>query len=258
MKRILALAAIVGSLHCFAKTETPKKVLGNPVLTTVFDCPVNIIIINVSKLKRDGVYDTWTRNNQDLICNSNFKSAKCEYESLAVNLLVFDDRIAEFTWLNTNSDYICYDESYAFLEQSRLINIPRSTIDDHVRDAAEEQKKTFTLRQMIDLGLDLNRPNYRQFVKIDDSSGTAVLQVSDGFEENKTCYSIPFIISIVKDLKITNYNDLVFTFVKVRIDGVDAYAFNVTYPGLDLSKKYYDFSTRPGFGLFGNENKNKK
>lgn len=263
---------LIGGVNGFSQAnkgkQTTKSLITTPATIRYGQCPDNVIIVNVDRLKGQNRFDSWLHDNndynRDLVCFLNTTPSSCAKETLYVNLLNFDNLSLQYQWLTENAEIICYDETSPYLERARIVKKKYSTVDDQI-DRDKDEYKKYTFRDISSTpNFNTSPKTFNSYLKIYEDAppstnpqdgtlieGTYRFEVVTQYDTtgDATCYSLPFIMSVLNENHIKDETKLVFRFVPIFIDGKKSIGFCLEYDGIDLSSKYYDYSTRPGLGL---------
>lgn len=219
------------------------------------DGKYTVLIVDGDKLKADGIYNAWMtdKENMSLFCNLSAWDRKGhDHETIIVSMERFWDMDEQIYWLRKNQKYICYDESYAFIEKLRIVDATDPMMA-HLQLAAEHP--VFFSKIMSDSGIQLS-DLFDQFLTVYmNGSDEPVFDKSPDFSVDPTCLSMPFLSCLFynhKNVIIDPLNcEFLFKCVNVEYYGKmrKIVSFRLRYDGNLVGDEYYDYSTQPGTAI---------
>lgn len=229
------------------------------LLTSKTRLEPNLIVISKNKVRAGTDFDKWEEENSKcyysdqsgagIICNDNVV--------LDLNEISADDGNKVRNWLEKYSKFICFEDSYKYIEKAHLIkdvvyidNIERAS---NKRDISYKEIKDKTNVFFVLSNNKFDDRGYEGYLNFFKPNFTDIKFMYDYGLIGEGRYSIPFIrsikASVVKKFNNPNFleEDIKFTFVKVVSPaGNEAIAFRVVAGPNNEFKQYYNFSTDPG------------
>lgn len=258
---LLAAIAILGMSGC--KDASDEKKTEQPVVSTaasgakapVDTCSESYLVVNKSTFASEQDYNDWVTQNHVIVCSQKLNPNTCTHKKDMIDLLRMfpGDRAAQAAWLGAHTDRFCFDESFDAIERSHKIQIDGTDLDERLDAAAA--KHSITVADMMAQGIDFDTDFYRKYLVVGTDSQGNFFVKKDAFDIQQTCYSLPFMKSILVNNNITDFSACTFTFARIDVPNPDGstsptYAFKMVYKGTMIT--YYDYSTKPGLGVMYN------
>ena len=210
------------------------------------------IIVTSDRISGKGIdIKNWIAENNKYIIDTYQDSNSSSYTIYTLEFKSFADNSNSLAWATKNSDFIDFEASSGFIEKEHLIDISSQDIDV-VKGALSKLDKIDISLQKLKLfignnaAFDLNTVSYNEFLSFEIIDKK--LQISTVKSYTESCYSFPLFYSIIKNNKVTDESNCIFSFVKVNING-NTIAFSVDF-GTRQETKFYDYSYNPPRGTF--------
>lgn len=207
-------------------------------------CNVNdyIVVIDKSKFSSTAAFDTWLKNNP-YNCTKQLTNPKCtNYAVIDLHKIHSSDEQKVANWLQANNAYICFDDSYQFIEKAHKVNAAIQTSIDTKINAND--KLDIRLDNLINNITNFPTTEYNAYLIFNRDNNNKITQTIGTYASGNKGFSVPFINSIisVNNISSADYSKYTFTFVLINND---------TKVGLKITNTinhnvlYYDISTEP-------------
>lgn len=221
----------------------------------------NLIVISKDLVAKNGDLSTWLNDNHNY-CHTDQEDAGTY---CADNIVIDLDKISKTDgklvrkWLKDNTENICFEDAYKFIEKAHLIDDVDFKLN--INNATERKELTYdSIRKIIEKEIkkvypdsDFEKQGYQGYMNFQSLFDTDSRIIYDQGDIDEGRYSIPFFRSIKykinEKLKLpVDDSEIVFTFVKAKdIANKDVIAFIVKASNGNASfEEYYNFSTDPG------------
>lgn len=217
----------------------------------------NLIIISKAKISD---YQTWHDENKDYIYTGQYEQpTKCN-DPIAINLdkISLTDGNKVRDWLKNNSKYICFEDSYKYIESAHIItdsnsiSVINNATNKRPLSFKDISDKSTNLMRVVNSNLNFENHGYEGYLNFFNFLGDTRFLYDYGII-GEGRYSIPFFrsirASVNKEFGSTDFpeKDIIFSFVQVNLNGRKVIAFTVEATnGSKKFKQYYNFSTDPG------------
>lgn len=254
MKRILTLSfafLLLTAFECNKSTDnetsetkqagTPKKALDE------------YIVIDKDKID-PADFTAWHAANSPYYSTTTLSSSICE-NAQKDNIIIIDLTKVGVTdttvakWLKANTDYICFDDSYPFIEKAHVIT--DADMQKRVNDAITNKQEThINFQTFVDDIKYYDGFNYEMYLNFTvDTSKKISFKPVNRYVKGMRSFSLPSIKSVVAryGIKAENFYLYTINFVEVKdTNGLDAIAFRLDKGATIVG--FYDYSTNPGTG----------
>jgi hypothetical protein len=245
MKKILFLTSLLFVVSCKdhkSSEEKPKVGLVN----VATDCPTDTIVV-IDKSKIDE-FDLWEAENSASYCHKQILNPKCS-NTLVIDLNKVgnsDENIAK--WLKKNTNYICFNDTYKFIENSH--SIIKTSIQGAINSEISAGRSTpYTFNEFKKEIVDFDLYNYEKYIQpyFDTTEKKIKFKPVDPYKSGLKCYSIPLFKSILSNHTISNLDTCVLDFATIKNKkNVDVIVFKVTIGSTVIG--FYNYSTDPSGG----------
>lgn len=224
----------------------------------------NLIIVSKDLVAKKTDLITWEKENSKNYFEDQSNAGFFCKDNVLIDLngVSTSDGLLVKSWLVKNSDYICFEDSYPYLEEAHLIK--DQLFIENINNASNPRVLTYENIKNISNGLiktahptnptlDFESHGYQAYLNFFTLFGSNPRFVYDFGLTKEGSYSIPFFRSIKhrieKDFNsVVNEKDIKFTFVKVKnLSNLEVIALVVEASVASSTfKEYYNFSTDPG------------
>jgi len=231
-----------------------------------------VLVMDNNKIESgyQGGYNQWLTDNSALVTKDiNERPSSCTHQKTIVQLLGFDNPRTQIGWLRLNTGYICFEESYYYIQGSHSVSILLSDIDNQINeqinnliigDTTEMNALKISLEDLLtNYALDFDKYDYQKMLWFQlipktnpGETHQYVLTITSQTDlvDGNVYYSMPFFRSILKENKVTDFKNCYFYFAAIKVDGRDSIGFKVDYQNTNVGG-FYDYSTTPGTGTSG-------
>jgi hypothetical protein len=222
----------------------------------------NLIVVSKGLVRDNTDLGVWENQNSKYYFEDNSTAGDSCTDNVVIDLneLSMTDGKLVGKWLRDNSDYICFPDSYNYIEKAHVVSNPDFIRNIEVYTNRREISYK-DLKSMTNISIkvffpkeDFDSIGYNGYLNFFTFFGGNPRFIFDINQIDEGSYSIPFFRSIKnrieKELNTTiNEKDIKFTFVSTKSspEGKAVVAFKVDVTnGTKTFKEYYNFSTDPG------------
>lgn len=198
-----------------------------------------LVVVDQTKIPN---YDNWMEKNNAYIANVPLQKSTGESSCTEQKIYIESSSISQVKypeWLKANGHYICYNETYKYIECVHSIDTTTCVISKKLRDKLTLAQIKAEIRRK---GGDFEEENYDKYTSLSfDANKKLVISVVSRFDATTICYSIPLLRSVVAKYNLTDSS--IFEFMQADMSTYRTIIFKVQdRTGIN---NYYDFSQIP-------------
>lgn len=228
MKKIVSILILSSILIGCKNTYKPNQ---TSIAKKFSPCDLNgeFMVIDDSKLEDS---TRWKIDNEAFICNYSKVFDSCSKNQTVINLSMIKKVEDRAKWLTENCKYICFNDSYAFIEKVHFLPLTANQI--RVLDSIPAKISKQDLDDKIKFVNDTNtKDDYDKWISFEiDSTKRVTIKENIKFDEKGRYFSIPLLKYILRDLKMTDfitfyeYNNGVTNIFMLNTDNKTYYFYN--------------------------------
>ncbi|GLB51659.1 hypothetical protein NBRC110019_06980 [Neptunitalea chrysea] len=166
---------------------------------------------NYIAIKASTVTANWKTANNTFIAdsttiNSNliyYINLNAIYDNCLTNSTSCDTSVSN--WLNENDDYIDFEVSFPLIEEAHRVSEQTTLYPEQSQQASLSVYEFYNeLKDLLDESSVEKIPNnYNQYISLSIENGTLVLTELSNYNTSDSCYSLPFLKSLLIENKLT-------------------------------------------------------